>query len=136
MGLFAKKKEEFKDKIQPPKFPGFAEPQFPSYESSFPSYTEDIKQAVSSKRERSFLSEEMSSPKVVEEKAIFVQIDKYKEAIDTLEMIKEKLKTSQSILNELNELKKQEDAEFSEWQSNIEEIKEKLSIVDNNLFEV
>jgi len=75
-------------------------------------------------------------PHLEEEKAIFVQIDKYKEAIDTLEMIKEKLKTSQSILNELNELKKQEDAEFSEWQSNIEEIKEKLSVVDNNLFEV
>jgi hypothetical protein len=128
MGFFNKKQEE---KIQPPKFPGFSEPQFPSYEPSFPSSTEDIKQAVSKP-----LFPEGKSAKVSEDKAIFVQIDKYKEAIDTLEMIKEKLKTSQTILNELNELKKQEDAEFAEWQANIEEVKEKLSVVDNNLFEV
>ncbi|MBS3156755.1 hypothetical protein J4442_01105 [Candidatus Woesearchaeota archaeon] len=135
MGLFGKKKEDFRDRVRPPTFPGLSEPSFPSYEPSFPSSSDDIKQAVT----RPLFPEGRSfskMPHLEEEKAIFVQIDKYKEAIDTLEMIKEKLKTSQSILNELNELKKQEDAEFSEWQSNIEEIKEKLSVVDNNLFEV
>ena len=135
MSLFSSKKSEIKERIRPPMFPGLSEPQFPSYESSFPSSSEDIKKVVS----RTPLFPEMPktrSSDLNEEKAIFVQIDKYKEAIDTLEMIKEKLKTSQSILNELNELKRQEDAEFAEWQSNIEEIKEKLSIVDNNLFEV
>lgn len=130
MGIFNKKKEEVKDKIQPPKFPGLSEPQFPSYEPSFPNSTEDIKSAVS----KPIFPDKTAG--LQEDKAIFVQIDKYKEAIDTLEMIKEKLKTSQTILNELNELKKQEDAEFAEWQSNIEEVKEKLSVVDNNLFEV
>ena len=128
MGLFNKKKEE---RIKPPTFPGLSEPQFPSYEPSFPSSSESLKSAVSKP-----LFPEPRASALEEDKAIFVQIDKYKEAIDTLEMIKEKLKTSQAILNELNELKKQEDAEFSEWQSNIEEIKEKLSVVDNNLFEV
>ena len=133
MGLFGKKKEEVKDKIKPPTFPGLSEPQFPSYEPSFPSSTEGIKQAVS----RPLIPEPEPLPRRIrEEKAIFVQVDKYKEAIDILDMIKEKLKTSQSILNELNELKKQEDAEFAEWQANIEEVKEKLAIVDNNLFEV
>lgn len=131
MGLFNKKKEEIKDKIRPPRFPGLSEPMFPSYEPSFPS-TDDVKSAV----ERPLFPEPEIRVKSMEDKAIFVQIDKYKEAIDTLEMIKEKLKTSQTILNELNELKRQEDAEFAEWQSNIEEIKEKLSVVDNNLFEV
>ena len=133
MGLFGKKKEDFKDRVRPPTFPGLSEPSFPSYEPSFPSSSDDIKQAVTRPL---FPERKISQMPLEEEKAIFVQIDKYKEAIDTLEMIKEKLKTSQSILNELNELKKQEDAEFSEWQSNIEEIKEKLSVVDNNLFEV
>lgn len=135
MGLFTKKREEVRDKIRPPTFPGLSEPQFPSYEPSFPSSlspTSDIKDVIS----KPLFPEKRSRLDMSEEKAIFVQIDKYKEAIDTLEMIKEKLKTSQSILNELNELKKQEDAEFAEWQSNIEEIKEKLSVVDNNLFEV
>jgi protein subunit release factor A len=130
MGLFGKKKNEVKDKIKPPTFPGLSEPSFPSYEPSFPNSTDNIKEAIS----KPMFPESKSN--LEEEKAIFVQIDKYKQAIDTLEMIKEKLKTSQSILNELNELKKQEDAEFAEWQSNIEEIKEKLSVVDGNLFEV
>ncbi|MAF51167.1 MAG: hypothetical protein CMH64_03680 [Nanoarchaeota archaeon] len=130
MGLFGKKKEDFKEKIKPPTFPGLSEPSFPSYEPSFPSSSDSIKSAVS----KPLFPE--SKPAMEEDKAIFVQIDKYKEAIDTLDMIKEKLKTSQAILNELNELKKQEDAEFAEWQSNIEEVKEKLSVVDNNLFEV
>ena len=134
MGLFGKKEKETRDKVKPPTFPGLSEPSFPSYEPSFPNSSDDIKHAVS----RPLFPEREGSREsnLEEEKAIFVQIDKYKEAVDTLEMIKEKLKTSQSILNELNELKKQEDAEFAEWQSNIEEIKEKLSVVDNNLFEV
>ncbi|MAG52904.1 MAG: hypothetical protein CMH62_02985 [Nanoarchaeota archaeon] len=132
MGLFKKKKEEIKDRLKPPTFPGLSEPQFPSYEPSFPSSSENIKSAIS----KPLFPEAEQKSSISEEKAIFVQIDKYKQAIDTLEMIKEKLKTSQTILNELNELKKQEDAEFSEWQANIEEVKEKLSVVDNNLFEV
>jgi len=130
MGLFNRKKDDVKDRIRPPTFPGLSEPSFPSYEPSFSNSSESIKSAIS----KPLFPE--SKPALEEDKAIFVQIDKYKEAIDTLEMIKEKLKTSQAILNELNELKKQEDAEFAEWQSNIEEVKEKLSIVDNNLFEV
>ena len=132
MGLFKKKREEVKERIRPPTFPGLSEPMFPSYEPSFPTSTENIRGVL----EKPLFPEPRVSQRMTEEKAIFVQIDKYKEAVDTLEMIKEKLKTSQTILNELNELKKQEDAEFSEWQSNIEEIKEKLSVVDNNLFEV
>ncbi len=128
MPLFKKKKIE---KIKPPTFPGLSEHQFPSYEPIL-SENQTIKEAV---RRPSFMEEEMR-PILPEEKAIFVQIDKYKQAIDTIEIIKEKLKTSQAIINELNDLKKQEESELAEWQSNIEEIKEKLNIIDNNLFEV
>lgn len=128
MGLF-NKKEQIKEKIRPPTFPGLPEHNFPTYEPSFPSSSETIKRAVQ--------SGESSRPLVLpEEKAIFVKVDKYKEAIDTLEIIKDKLKTTQVVLNELRELKKKEDAELEEWQSSIDEIKEKLTLVDNNLFEV
>ena len=63
-------------------------------------------------------------------------LKKYKEAIDTLEVIKEKLRTAQAVLNELRELKKKEEAEIEEWQNTINDIKEKLTLVDNNLFEI
>lgn len=131
MPLFKKKKSNI-EKIKPPTFPGLPEHQFPSYESAL-SEPKTIKEAI----QRPFLIQEKEErPFLPEEKAIFVQIDKYKQAIDTLEIIKEKLKTTQAVLNELNELKKQEEAELSEWQNSIEEIKEKLNIIDNNLFEV
>ena len=42
----------------------------------------------------------------------------------------------QRTLNELKELKRKEESELEEWQNSIEDIKEKLNLVDNNLFEV
>ena len=100
MVLFKRKKEEIKQKISPPTFPGLPEHSFPTYEPTFPSSLDNIKRAV-----QDFDHEER--PLIVpEEKAIFVKIDKYKEAIDTLEIIKEKLKTAQAVLNELKELKR------------------------------
>jgi len=130
MPLFKKKKNT--ERIKPPTFPGFSQHEFPSYEPGL-SEPETIKEAV----QRPYvITERENRPFLPEEKAIFVQIDKYKQAIDTLEVIKEKLRTSQAILTELNELKKQEEAELTEWQNSIQEIKERLNIVDNNLFEV
>jgi len=129
MPLFKKKKNT--EKIKPPTFPGLPQHEFPSYEPGL-SEPETIKEAI----QRPSIIKEESRAFLPEEKAIFVQIDKYKQAIDTLEIIKEKLRTSQTILTELNELKKQEESELTEWQNSIQEIKERLNIVDNNLFEV
>lgn len=130
MSLFKKRKAPI-EKIKPPIFPELPEEhEFPSYEPTFTTPI-DIKEAI----QRPIFHEREETP-LIEEKAIFVQIDKYKQAIETLELVKEKLKTSQAILNEINALKKQEEAELLEWQNNIEEIKEKLNIVDNNLFEI
>lgn len=132
MALFKRKKEEIKQKIRPPMFPGLPEHNFPTYEPTFPQYSslDNIKKAV-----QDFDHEER--PLIVpEEKAIFVKVDKYKEAIDTLEIIKEKLKTADIILNELRELKKKEEAELEEWENSLTNIKEKLTLIDNNLFEI
>lgn len=132
MALFRKKKEEMKQKIKPPTFPGLPEHDFPTYEPAFTasSSLDNIKRAV-----QDFGHEER--PLIVpEEKAIFVKVEKYKEAIDTLEIIKEKLKTANAVLNELRELKHKEEAEIEEWQNTINDIKEKLTLVDNNLFEI
>lgn len=130
MALFRKKRDDMKQRIKPPTFPGLPEHNFPTYEPTFPSSLDNIKRAV-----QDFDHEERPLA-IPEEKAIFVKVDKYKEAIDTLEIIKEKLKTAQVILNELKELKRKEEAELEEWQSSINDIKEKLTLVDNNLFEI
>ena len=130
MALFKKKKDDIKQRIKPPTFPGLPEHNFPTYEPTFPSSLDNIKRAV-----QDFDREERPLA-IPEEKAIFVKVDKYKEAIDTLEIIKEKLKTAQAVLSELKELKRKEEAELEEWQNSINDIKEKLTLVDNNLFEI
>lgn len=134
MALF-KKKKDFKQRIKPPTFPGLPEHNFPTYEPTFPSSPEGIKRAVQDFPE-DFSEPVRRSLPLQEEKAIFVKVDRYKEAIDTLEIIKEKLKTAQVVLNELRELKKKEEAELEEWQNSMNDLKEKLTLIDNNLFEV
>ncbi len=133
MGLFTKKKKfDFpvsrrSETIKPPRFEEEV-PSFPSYEPTLGNHME-IKEEIG--RE-----EEDDRPILQEEKAIFVKINKYKAAIDTLEVIKEKLKTAEIIIDELAKLREKEEAEFNEWQNSIQEIKDKLSQVDRNLFEV
>lgn len=138
MGLFAKKKEKNFDfpvskrseMIKPPSFSDRMDiPNFPTYEPTLGNHTE-IKNEIS--REDDY----DDRPILQEDKAIFVKINKYKAAIDTLEIIKEKLKTAEIIIDELAKIREKEEAEFSEWQNSIQEIKEKLSQVDRNLFEV
>lgn len=117
----------------PPRFPSFddSDIQFPKYEPTLNySPQTEIKRAIETP------SFEQTKPLLKEEKAIFVQIENYKAALSTLDSIKEKIKTAEIILNELNQIKQKEDAEHSEWQNNINEIKRKLSLVDQNLFEI
>jgi len=143
MGLFKKKKDKSdmsfskrsSEDIRPPSFPGsqkFELPSFPTYEPTMTDHSE-IKNEVS---REDYDDYEEERPIMQEDKAIFVKINKYKAAMDTLEVIKEKLKTAEIIIDELSKIREKEEAEFNEWQNSIQEIKNKLSQVDRNLFEV
>ena len=107
MGIFTKKKESFSkrssDDIKPPTFPGsqkFELPNFPTYEPTMGNHME-IKNEVSRDDYEDYDEEK---PVMQEDKAIFVKINKYKAAIDTLEVIKEKLKTAEIIIDELSKI--------------------------------
>ncbi|MEK6951389.1 MAG: hypothetical protein AABX29_00070 [Nanoarchaeota archaeon] len=134
MSLFGKKKDNTSKRQEMIRPPSFSEqrmdiPSFPTYEPTLANHTE-IKHEI----DRDYDYEE--KPIMQEEKAIFVKINKYKSAIDTLELVKEKLKTAEIIIDELAKIREKEEAEFSEWQNSIHEIKEKLAQVDRTLFEV
>ena len=134
MSLFGKKKDNTSKRQEMIRPPSFSEqrmdiPSFPTYEPTLANHRE-IKHEI----DRDYDFEE--KPIMQEEKAIFVKINKYKSAIDTLELIKEKLKTAEIIIDELAKIREKEEAEFSEWQNSIHEIKEKLAQVDRTLFEV
>ena len=70
-----------------------------------------------------------------EEMPVFVRIDEYKDVLDVMNMIKNKVSDAREILGKLNELKNEEDAELELWHSGLEEIERKVNFVDKTLFE-
>ena len=67
---------------------------------------------------------------------IFVKIDKYREALTNLEMIKRKLHETSNLLEKIKETRAREEEELNIWMEEINAIKEKISIIDKKLFSV
>jgi len=68
------------------------------------------------------------------EEPIFVKIDKYREALANLEMIKRKLHETSNLLEKIKETRAREEEELNIWMEEINVIKEKISIIDKKLF--
>lgn len=66
---------------------------------------------------------------------VFVKVDDYKDVLDVLELIKEKLGQAKETLVDIQELKKEEDSELDLWRSTLDELEEKVHNIDNSLFE-
>lgn len=66
---------------------------------------------------------------------VYVKIDDYKEVIDIMELIKNKIDEAKTILNNIYEIKNQEDAELDEWNNEIDEVERKIEFIDKSLFE-
>ena len=75
-----------------------------------------------------------SSP--VEERPVFVKLQQYREAMASIEILKQKLKEAEYILGKLEEIRTQEQVELTNCQNNLNKIKEKLIEIDKKLFEV
>jgi hypothetical protein len=140
MGLFSSKRKDEPKVLSPlPEFPRISEePKFPTYEPQFKQLPEEkeinipLRKPVFSPRQIDI----QSSPASIEEKPLFVKIDRYKEALSSINDIKNKLKEIESILSKLEEIKNVEDKELTTWRDNIDIIKEKLISVDKRLFEI
>jgi len=66
---------------------------------------------------------------------VFVKIEEYKDVLDIMNMIRNKLGEAKTILAKINELKNEEDAELELWHSGVEEVERKIDFVDRALFE-
>ena len=69
------------------------------------------------------------------EMPVFVKIDEYKDVLDVIELIKNKIVQANSILGKINELKNEEDAELEIWKTNLREIERKIDALDQSLLE-
>ena len=69
------------------------------------------------------------------EAPVFVKIEDYKDTIDVLDLIKDRLAEAKRTLSDINELKNDEDSELELWSSTLNEIERKLVSIDRTLFE-
>ena len=136
MGLFSKKRSE---ELEMPKFPDLPEePSFPSYEPQF-AKEESPDEFGIPQRQSSFEAREQPrfEPEHRQiEKPIFVKIEQYREALDSIDAIKTKVHEAEELLSRLDQLRSQEDKELQNWHDNVNRIKDKLISVDKKLFEV
>jgi len=66
---------------------------------------------------------------------VFVRIDEYKDVLDIMNMIRNKLEEAKATIAKINELKNEEDSELELWRTGAEEIERKIAFVDKVLFE-
>lgn len=66
---------------------------------------------------------------------VFVKIDEYKDVLDILDLVKNKLGDAKKALHEINEMKNQEDEELAVWARELEEVDKKVEFIDHTLLE-
>ena len=65
---------------------------------------------------------------------VYVKIDDYKEVLQVIGIIKDKIAAAKEIIGKINELRNEEDAELELWHSGLEEVERKVDFVDRSLF--
>jgi len=68
-------------------------------------------------------------------KQIFVKLEKFQSASNSLEIVKEKLDDIDELLRTIREVKMKEDQELSSWEKEIEAIKARINSVASEIFE-
>jgi hypothetical protein len=66
---------------------------------------------------------------------VYVRIEEYKDVLDVMNLIKNKIAEVRETLAKLNDLKNEEDAEIELWHTSLEEIERKIDFADRALFE-
>lgn len=139
MDLF-KKNKRFQDLPAPPK-PDFSVSKL-SFEDDFPKYTPSVGGFDVMKEQNKGPSQMPSKVLFDQEKVIkkssgpiFIKIEKYEQALNHINSIREKVKEVEKVIENLKKIKRDEDQALDEWKDSLNEIKEKLLTVDKTLFE-
>lgn len=66
---------------------------------------------------------------------VYVRIEEYKDVLDVMNLIKNKIAEAKETLAKLNDLKNEEDAELELWHTSLEEVERKVDFADKALFE-
>ena len=71
----------------------------------------------------------------MEKMPVFIKIDSYKDVLELMNLVKNKVEKAKELLVKINDLKVEEDAKLEQWRHNLLEVDDKLNDLDNRLFE-
>jgi len=127
MSIFTSSKKSLQDLPKPASF------DFGSIKSiSLPEIEEEMVSSSVSPSSFSAMPREDAKTR----KQIFVKMEYYKEALDTINKIREKIKEADVVLNDLKNMKEKEDQHLEKWHRDLDGIKNKLSRMDQVLYEM
>ena len=66
---------------------------------------------------------------------IFIKVDDYRNVLESINIVRNKLNESDYIVEALNDLRNKVDAEFENWREDLEEMQRKVMYMDKVLFE-
>ena len=130
------------------------EEMFPSYKREFSGIKREIQKPVftapkpmpmprpqmkpqpAMRQEMPEVGPAIDRPHVAGDKPIYVKIDQYKDAMETVDKIKDLCNEADRKLGEISKLRASEDRELEQWQADVDKIKDKLLQIDKKLFEI
>ena len=66
---------------------------------------------------------------------VYVKLDDYNDVMDVVSLVKERLKQAKFLISKIKELKTQEDSEIENWAAELDNVGERISIIDQTLKE-
>jgi hypothetical protein len=75
-----------------------------------------------------------AASRAVSKEPVFVKLDKFKEAVERFDEIKDKVSEIENALRKLREIKEKEDSELKAWGEEMQLIRQKVETIDNSLF--
>jgi len=71
----------------------------------------------------------------MERAPVYVRVDEYKDIMDIMTLLRDKIRQSKFLLDKIAELKSQEDSELATWAKELEDVENRITNIDKSLFE-
>ena len=71
----------------------------------------------------------------MEKQQVFIKIDEYKDVLNIVKLLRNKIDSAKSEIERLEQLRSQEDAEIENWFNSLKEVDNKLEFVDQSFLE-
>jgi hypothetical protein len=73
-------------------------------------------------------------PRQRKEEPVFIRLDKFEESLEIFKEAKEQISEMEHLLADIKDLKQREETELNHWENHIQEIKNQIEKVDQDIF--